>query len=406
MTNPHQAMGDPATEWVVFGDTCVGPSTVTKPAGWLANGALAIEVDTGNIYQMTSGAWVLMVKTQNIPSDTTVAALAGEGTPSGSNKFTTASFVRGLLAGIFRICGNYDAHTNVWPSTGGTGEAGAIVAGDLWQISVAGTLSGDAVNAGDIITAIVDTPGQTGTNWIVLERNLGFEAAKASDLSTHAGLTASVHGFDSAGKAVPSTHASTHVAGADEISGVLRIYADITAMKAATGVSDRLCYVDSIDTICRYVAAGSAYVADDIYAFTTGDGGNTRWVAESGAYIYNPVTLKQTMAVIGAAYSPPIQLTLTAGAVAPNLALGNNYYLTLDGADTLSNATGGTPGQSGVIEVLQPAGGTATLAYGNGYVFTGGVAPTVALGANVQTNLTYYVQNNGKIWIEPAGGVA
>lgn len=63
--------------------------------------------------------------------------------------------------------GGYDASTNLFPSTGGSGVAGAIKAGDVWVITVAGTLGGTAVSVGDTIIALVDTPGQTSSNWSI-----------------------------------------------------------------------------------------------------------------------------------------------------------------------------------------------------------------------------------------------
>ncbi len=63
--------------------------------------------------------------------------------------------------------GNYDASSNVFPSTGGSGPAGAILKYDLWVASSDGTLGGDPVIAGQTIRALVDTPGQTAANWAI-----------------------------------------------------------------------------------------------------------------------------------------------------------------------------------------------------------------------------------------------
>lgn len=61
--------------------------------------------------------------------------------------------------------GLYDASTNVAPSTGGAGTGGAILAGDYWAVSVAGTIFGIPVAVGALLTALVNTPGQTSGNW-------------------------------------------------------------------------------------------------------------------------------------------------------------------------------------------------------------------------------------------------
>ena len=64
--------------------------------------------------------------------------------------------------------GDWDASGNTFPTTGGTGDGGAIEAGNWWYISVAGTLAGQPVDPGDQIFARVDNPGQTGSNWAVI----------------------------------------------------------------------------------------------------------------------------------------------------------------------------------------------------------------------------------------------
>lgn len=63
--------------------------------------------------------------------------------------------------------GSYDASGNVAPSTGGAGTGGAILAGDEWVITVAGTIFGTLRSVGDRITALVNNPGQTSGNWSI-----------------------------------------------------------------------------------------------------------------------------------------------------------------------------------------------------------------------------------------------
>lgn len=68
--------------------------------------------------------------------------------------------------------GGWDASGGTYPTTGGTGVAGAIENGNWWYINVAGTLSGTAVQIGDSITALVNVPGQTGSNWLILQEGV------------------------------------------------------------------------------------------------------------------------------------------------------------------------------------------------------------------------------------------
>jgi hypothetical protein len=79
-----------------------------------------------------------------------------------------------VITGLFNDRGNYDASTNLFPSSGGSGPAGAIRKGDIWTISVSGVLGGNAVDPGDTVRAMIDTPGQTVGNWAITENNFGF----------------------------------------------------------------------------------------------------------------------------------------------------------------------------------------------------------------------------------------
>lgn len=74
--------------------------------------------------------------------------------------------------GLWNDRGNYDASGNVFPSTGGSGTAGAILKGDVWTVSVVGTLGGAAVDVGDTVRAVVDSPGNVAGDWAIAETNV------------------------------------------------------------------------------------------------------------------------------------------------------------------------------------------------------------------------------------------
>lgn len=59
----------------------------------------------------------------------------------------------------------YDASVNTFPTTGGSGDEGAIEWGNTFEIGVAGTLGGEAVPEGATIRALRDSPGQTAAYW-------------------------------------------------------------------------------------------------------------------------------------------------------------------------------------------------------------------------------------------------
>jgi hypothetical protein len=79
----------------------------------------------------------------------------------------TDNAVDAAVVGLYDDRGNHDASTNLFPSSGGSGTAGAILKGDIWTISVAGTLGGEGVIPGQTVRAKVDSPGTTAGNWAI-----------------------------------------------------------------------------------------------------------------------------------------------------------------------------------------------------------------------------------------------
>ncbi len=75
-----------------------------------------------------------------------------------------------LLLGVpvSKFRGAFDASvTDVYPSTGGSGVSGAVMAGDEWFVSVSGdnTDYGGTMPVKTILKALINTPGQTAGNW-------------------------------------------------------------------------------------------------------------------------------------------------------------------------------------------------------------------------------------------------
>lgn len=89
-----------------------------------------------------------------------------------------------LVAGLLDYRGGYDASVNTFPTTGGSGTAGAIKKGDMFIISVAGTLGGNAVQVGDSLIASIDTPGQTASNWNILNANISYVPEDVANKAT------------------------------------------------------------------------------------------------------------------------------------------------------------------------------------------------------------------------------
>jgi len=89
-----------------------------------------------------------------------------------------------LVVGLLDYRGAFNASVNAYPSTGGSGTAGAILKGDMWIISVAGTMGTAVVQIGDSVIANEDTPGQTDSKWNVLNGNVSYVPENVSNKVT------------------------------------------------------------------------------------------------------------------------------------------------------------------------------------------------------------------------------
>lgn len=104
-----------------------------------------------------------------------------------NNKYPTVQAVKtyadALVVGLLDDRGSYNASGNTFPASSGSGTAGAILKGDIWYISVAGTLGGTAVAVGDTVRALTDTPGQTTGNWDLLRVSGAYAGLAANTFS-------------------------------------------------------------------------------------------------------------------------------------------------------------------------------------------------------------------------------
>ena len=86
-----------------------------------------------------------------------------------------------------------------------------------------------------------------------------------------------------------------------------------------------------------------------------------------------------------------------AASIATDLALSNNFSVTLAGNRTLANPTNIVAGQSGSIFITQDGTGFRTLAYGSYFKFVGGTAPTLSTAAAAIDRIDYIVKSSTAI---------
>ena len=86
-----------------------------------------------------------------------------------------------------------------------------------------------------------------------------------------------------------------------------------------------------------------------------------------------------------------------AASIATDLALSNNFSVTLAGNRTLANPTNIVAGQSGSIFITQDGTGSRTLAYGSYFKFVAGTAPVLSTTAAAIDRIDYVVKSSTAI---------
>lgn len=89
-----------------------------------------------------------------------------------------------LVVGLWDDRGVYDASLATYPSVGGSGPSGQILKGDIWSITVAGTIGDKVLGIGDTLRALVDDPGSTDANWAAQENNIGYTPENVDNKDT------------------------------------------------------------------------------------------------------------------------------------------------------------------------------------------------------------------------------
>ena len=156
-----------------------GSWTVANPI--LSIGELGIETDTGfvKIGNGTS-AWVDLLYSGSPKS--AISGINNVDNTSDINKpvstLQTAAITASLntakaytdtsnLGHLVDVGGYNVALTNAYPITGGTGALGAILKGNVFNITNSGTINTINLLTGDSLRALVDNPTQSDTDWLI-----------------------------------------------------------------------------------------------------------------------------------------------------------------------------------------------------------------------------------------------
>lgn len=294
-------------------------------------------------------------------SPTTTTQSAGDNTTKiATTAFVTTAVANGTV-GLLDYRGSYDASTNLFPATGGSGLAGAILKGDFYICSVGGTLGGTAVTPGDLIIAIVDTPGQTSGNWDLIEHNLG---AYVSD------VTGTTNRITSSGGATPSIDiSSTFEALLGKVANPLSQFAASTSAAIGVGTVE---LGHASDTTLSRSSAGV--------------------LAVEGVVI---PSISSTNTLTNKRMQPRTASSTTASTLTPDLSSANVYYRTTQTATLTINAPTGTPVIGETIAIYVDSAGAQTLTMDSTYKVFGAAFPATTTAGKT---LMLTAQFNGTDW--------
>ena len=96
------------------------------------------------------------------------------------------------------------------------------------------------------------------------------------------------------------------------------------------------------------------------------------------------------------AYNPIVTVT-DAACISVNMALGNNFLVTLGGNRTLKKPANCTVGQGGNIYFIQDGTGSRTLGYNTAWQFVSATVPTLSTGAADVDMLVYNARSSATI---------
>lgn len=311
-------------------------------------------------------------------SDSFVATQKATKTYADAVLAAAEAYTDSHVVGLYDDRGNFDASGGAYPSSGGSGTAGAILKGDIWRISVGGTLpTGVVLEVNDTIRALIDTPGNTQANWAPAKNNaqtsVSGNAGTATALQTSRNIDGQAfNGTVDITVIAPGTHAAT--------GKTTPVDADELALvdSQASNVLKKLTWANLKATLKTYF--------DSLYPSGSYASAAEYRVGTEAAKVLSP----------DAVWDAAAYVALTdAATVAVDLSTGLNFTLTIGGNRTLGAPSNGKEGQTGVIQITQDGTGNRTLGYNAVWKFAGGTDPVLSTAAGTIDLLFYEVLPGG-----------
>lgn len=247
----------------------------------------------------------------------------------------TTAFVVGAVAGALlgetAYRGTFDASAGTFPASGGSGASGAILQGNFWIVSVAGTLGGTAVTPGDWVFAKQDAPGQTAGNWDIIGKELGFTPENAANKSTNPSLGTSDTLYPSQKAAKAYVDAETTRATAAEAANASAITAETTRATTAEAAN-----ASAISAETSRATAAEATKAQNLVP-TAGKTAN--YTAAAAEFV--PFDLTAAARTLTLPTAPPDATRVAAKIIAQDAGGANWLTIAAGGSDVFNKAGGG-----------------------------------------------------------------
>lgn len=136
------------------------------------------------------------------------------------------------------------------------------------------------------------------------------------------------------------------------------------------------------------------------------DGNSSQWIEtgnSSSSSSSSGLASTASVNVFSAGQIGAVTTLTDQATIATDLALSNNFEITLGGNRLFDNPTNMVAGQVGSIFISQDATGSRTLSWGSYWLFSGGTAPTLSTAALAQDRIDYIVKSSTEIHAQFSG---
>ena len=119
-------------------------------------------------YSKTNSSSIIGFENVNNTSDVNKPVSTLQATAIATALTTAKDYTDSVNINHLIDVGDYSVSlTNAYPITGGSGTAGLILRGNVFNCSSAGTINSYLINEGDSIRALVDNPSQSDSDWLI-----------------------------------------------------------------------------------------------------------------------------------------------------------------------------------------------------------------------------------------------